>query len=112
MENDPLFANRGIIKNALYECSECKDIVAGRDLDWFPNDPDDIFICLTCHCRCKFERVEGEAKPVTRHITITDEEGIILDEFIVSDEDARKIADGFSTDWMDEKELKEYLEGA
>lgn len=103
---------REIVNNGLYECSECKDVVAGRDLDWFSNEPDDIFICLTCHHRCKFERVEGEAKPVSRHVTISDEEGIIIDEFVVTDGDARKIADEFSTGWMDDDELKEYLEGA
>lgn len=101
---------REIVNNALYECSECKAIVVGRELDWFDDEPDTTFICPVCSKRCEIVRVEGEAKPMVRHITISDENGIILDEFIVSNEDARRIADGYSTDWMDEKELKEYLE--
>lgn len=98
-----------IDNKSLYECSHCKGIIAGRDLDWFQDKPDE-FICPVCDHRCKFVQVEGEAKPLSRHITISDEEGIILDEFIVSNQDARKIADEFSTDWMDDDELKEYLE--
>ncbi len=101
---------REIVNSALYECSECKAIVAGRDLDWFDNEPDTMFICPSCDKRCGITRVEGEAKPMVRHVVITDENNVILDEFIVSNSDARKIADGFSTDWMDEKELKEYLD--
>lgn len=101
---------REIVNSALYECSECKAIVAGRELDWFDDEPDTMFICPVCDNRCGFTKVEGEAKPMVRHVVITDENNIILDEFIVSNSDARKIADGFSTDWMDEKELKEYLD--
>ena len=101
---------RDVVNNGLYACSECKSTVAGRELDWFDNEPDTMFICPVCGKRCEVVRIEGEAKPMVRHITISDENGIILDEFIVSNEDAKRIADGYSTDWMDEQELKDYLE--
>ena len=46
---------------------------------------------------------------MTRTITITDEHSIILESFEVSNKDAKKIAEDYSTDWMDEDELKDYL---
>jgi hypothetical protein len=101
---------REIINNGLYKCSECKAIVAGRELDWFDSEPDTMFICPACNNRCGIEKVDGEAEPMVRRVTITDENGIVLDEFVVSNEDAKRITDGFSTDWMDKQELKEYLE--
>jgi hypothetical protein len=44
-----------------------------------------------------------------RTVTITDENSIIQESFEVSNEDAEKIANEYSTDWMDEGELKDYL---
>ena len=104
------FDARGIIKNALYECLECKEIVAGRDLDWFDDEPD-MYICPVCDNRCEFKKVAGTSKPPKFYVTITDKNYIVIDEFIVSKQDAEKISDGFSTEWMDDDELKAYLEG-
>jgi len=46
---------------------------------------------------------------MTRTITITDENAIILDSFEISNKDAEKIMNDYSTGWMDEDELKDYL---
>lgn len=44
-----------------------------------------------------------------RTITITDENCIILESFEVSNEDAEKLVNDYSTSWMEEDELKDYL---
>ena len=44
-----------------------------------------------------------------RTVTIVDENSIILESFEVSNEDAEKIMNDYSTGWMDEDELKNYL---
>ena len=105
-----VFDIRGIIKDALYECQGCKEIVAGRDLDWF-NDEPDIYVCPVCDNRCEFTRVAGTSNPPKFYVTITDKNYIVLDEFVVSKQDAQKITDGFSTEWMDDDELNDYLRG-
>lgn len=45
-----------------------------------------------------------------RIITIVDENDVIIDSFKVCDNDAKKLIDNYSTNWMDDVELKEYLE--
>ena len=109
IDDQYLFDKRGIIKNAMYECSECKAVVAGRDLDWFKDEPD-MYICPVCNNRCGFTKVEGASPPPKFYLTITDKNYITTHEFIVSRQDAQKISDGFSTEWMDDDELNVYLE--
>jgi hypothetical protein len=45
-----------------------------------------------------------------RDITITDENGIVQEQFPVSIRDAERIITAYETGWMDDAELKEYLE--
>jgi hypothetical protein len=42
-------------------------------------------------------------------ITITDEDSVVLERFVVSNKDAKKIVDDYSTECFDADELKEYL---
>lgn len=46
---------------------------------------------------------------MSRTVTITDEDSIVIEQFIVSNRDAEKIVDDYSTNWMESGELKEYL---
>jgi len=44
-----------------------------------------------------------------RTVTITDENSIIVDQFVVSNSDARLLASDYETSWMDDDEMREYL---
>ncbi len=46
---------------------------------------------------------------MARTVTITDEDSVVLERFVVSNKDAKKIADDYSTECFDTDELKEYL---
>jgi hypothetical protein len=46
---------------------------------------------------------------MARIVTITDGDSVILERFVVSNKDAKKIADDYSTECFDADELKEYL---
>lgn len=42
---------------------------------------------------------------MSRTVTITDEDSIVIEQFIVSNRDAKNIADDYSTECFDEDEL-------
>lgn len=46
---------------------------------------------------------------MTRTVTITDEECIVLEQFIVSNKDALQLVNEYETSWMDDNEMMEYL---
>lgn len=46
---------------------------------------------------------------MSRTVTITNENSVIIERFVVSNRDAQKIISGYSTDWMEDYEREEYL---
>jgi hypothetical protein len=48
---------------------------------------------------------------MTRIVTITDDNSVILYQFVVSNKDALKISEDYDTSWMDDDEFKDYMNG-